>query len=85
MVRCRSSDGRRLYLLGGWDHHRAILEEREAGIVRDLPGMTIWIDEHAAVSTPERLGRLTGDPGSRGPGLGDDSVDLGLRPNVVGE
>src|SRR5262249_50308414 len=63
----------------------AVLGDRPVGVVGDLPGMPVGVDEDAAVAPPERLGSLAGDAGARGARLVEDRVDLRRRVEVEGE
>ena len=51
--------------------------------MRDLPGVTVEVTEHARIPAVERLGRLSRDLGARVPGRLDHVVHLVARPDVV--
>jgi hypothetical protein len=62
----------------GWvDCRSAVLVDGPGGIVRDLPGMAVGVDEDTRVAAPDCPGAGAGDGGARLPGLGEHGVDLG--------
>ena len=65
--------------------HPALVVEVPSRVVGDLPGMAVGVDEDARVAAPERRPRFPADRRPRGAGLGDDGVDLGWPPGVVGQ
>src|SRR4029079_17786585 len=76
--------GRKRDLVPG-DLQRAVLLDDPAGVVRDLPRVTVRIDEDPRVASPEGLGGVAADRRARLARLLDELVDLLDRARVVGE
>src|SRR5580765_2985686 len=64
---------------------RSVGAQRHAGVVRDLPGMTVRIEEDSGVAAPPPLGGLARNRCAGRPGFLDHRVDLGSRAHVVRE
>src|SRR5262249_21869566 len=64
---------------------RAVLFERPARVVSDLPGVAVRVDEDPRVAAPEGLAGLAADGRTGLAGLLDHLVDLVGGPSVVGE
>jgi len=76
---------RDLALLEVWQHERAIACEREARVVRDLPRVTVGIDENAGVAAVERRLRPARDRRTETLSRRDELVDFVVRADVVRE
>src|SRR4029453_6671911 len=63
----------------------AVVVDGPAGVVGDLPGVAVGVDEHARVAAPGGLGAGAGDAGAGRPGLGEHGVDLGGGADGVGQ
>ena len=55
---------------------RAVVRDRPARVVRDLPRMAVGIEEDARVAAPERLGAVARDRRAGGLRLRDHGIDL---------
>src|SRR6476620_10317644 len=64
---------------------RSVGAQRHAGVVCDLPGMTVRIEEDSGVAAPPPLGELARNRRTRRPGFLDQCVGLGSRAHVVRE
>src|SRR4029077_15508618 len=64
---------------------RSVGAQRHAGVVRDLPGMTVRVEEDSGVAAPPPLGGLARNRRTGRPGFLDHRVDLGSRAPVVRE